>query len=88
MASFGCYLPKTGHDHETPLRTNGSALSGWASGAGRGAGVTSGVLAKILWSLSGDAGTEFMIVSSSGHIAPKTAHDHESALQGASLPEG
>ena len=34
-----------------------------------------------MWSFPGDAGAEFMIVSSSGHIAPKTAHDHESALQ-------
>src|SRR5882724_11878477 len=31
--------------------------------------------------LPGDAGAEFMIVSSLGQIAPKTAHDHESALQ-------
>src|SRR6266487_3451603 len=69
--------------HTAPLRAGrleaSSPEGGWSGPwgwcGGRGA---NGHLAE---PLPGDARAEFMIVSSSGQIAPRTAHDHESALQ-------
>ena len=36
VASFGGYVGETVHDHETPLRAKGSALSEWAGVAAVG----------------------------------------------------